>query len=659
MDNKFFNKQNISIWISPILMIILTGFLIYLNIYLGIVGLIFTIISVFNAIETQSNKNKEFKEFVENLDIAFEGFTKTAIFTMPFPIVVLNNNYEIVWFNQRFKQMVGKKENLAEKEIVDIIPVIENEYLDSNDIGSFNIDFSLKKYEVFKNTTHAVGKARMTLLYFLDITESEKVYNDYINEKMVAFDIRNDNYEELNQQTSSERRPILFAEIDSIITSYFHKHGGFIKKSDTGRYVAVTQKIELDNMIQDKFSFVEEVRNVNSSRTLPPTLSIGIGINEESPRLNEKSANDALGIALGRGGDQIVIKSKDQLDYFGGKNRATEKRTKVKARVVANALNQYIQKASDIYISGHKNPDMDSLGSSIGLWYSAMKLNKKAYIVLSEITEPIRTLYDYSIKNIENLKDYIISPEEAYENIRASSLIIVTDNHRRNSIEEPRLFEKTNSVVVIDHHRRGSDYIDNAILNYEEPSASSASELVTEMLMYMEDKVEIDKAVADALLAGIMMDTKNFKQQTGIRTFEAAAVLRENGAETSLVDGLLSESFDTVKLKSEIIGSTEIYKDKYAIGVYHGDDENSTLVASLAADELSQIKNVEASFVLTPSKGKVHISARSAGDVSVQLIMEKLNGGGHRTMAATQLDVNMEEAIKLLKKAINEYAKEE
>lgn len=653
--NNFFNKYDINIWLSPILLTIITVILLIINIYLGIVSLIFTIFSMFSAYDMYLKRNDQFKKFVDTLDLSFEGFTKTAIFSMPFPIAVLNDNYELVWYNQRFKQMVGEKESLVDLKIRNIIPVIEIEHLDIQDIESFNIDYSLKQFEVHKNTTITSDKRKMTLLYFIDITEREKIYNDYLNEKMVMFNIRQDNYEEITQATPSEKRPILFAEIDSIITTYFHKHGGFIKKSDSSRYIGALQKNELDEMIKDKFSFIEDVRNVNSSITLPPTLSIGIGYNEDSPRKNEKASSAALDIALGRGGDQVVIKNNDKLDYFGGKNRATEKRTKVKARVVAHALNQYIQKASEIFISGHQNPDMDSFGSSVGLWYTAIKMDKKAYIILSKVNSAIENLYNYAIKNIEGLEESIISPEEAYNLANASSLLLVTDNHRKNSIEEPRLFEKTSSVVVIDHHRRGNNYIDNAILNYEEPSASSASELVTEMLMYMNEKVEINKYVADALLAGIMTDTQNFNKQTGVRTFESAVVLREHGAETTTVSSLFAEDFMTIKTKAEIISNAEIYKNEYAIGILEEEMENSSLIASLSADELAQIRNMEASFVIVYSNGKVHISARSFGEVSVQLIMEKLHGGGHRNMAATQLETSIEEAKKLLKKAIDEY----
>ncbi|MFM1515457.1 DHH family phosphoesterase [Helcococcus ovis] len=659
MSNNFFDKKYLNIWINPIIVFIITVILLVLNIYFGIIGIIATFIVSAVAYDTYKKKDKEIKDYIDKLEISFEGFTKSAIFTMPFPIAILNYNHELVWYNARFKELIGEKSSLIQMKMYNLIPEINIEKLDSRNFYSMDIVYGFRNYNVQFNYTNHDGNSPMTLLYFIDITEKEETLKKYEDQKIVLMNIRLDNYEELSQNTSSEKRPIIFAEIDSKITSYFHKYGSYIKKNDNGKYTAVVQNKEYNQMTREKFTFVEDVRNVNTGASMAPTLSIGVGKNEDSPRAIEKSANSALDIALGRGGDQIVIKSKDKLDYFGGKNQATEKRTKVKARVVAHALMQLIDKSTDIYISGHKNPDMDSFGSALGLWHVATKRNKIAYIVLSEITPAIRNLYDYAVEEIEGLKEHIIVPDEAFEKIKESSLVIVTDNHRKASIEEPRMLEKTKSVVIIDHHRRGSDYIDNAILNYIEPYASSASELVTEMLIYMDEKIEIDKIIANALFAGIVVDTKSFNQQTGVRTFEAAVVLKDNGADLGIVNKLMSEDLQILKYRSEIILNSEIYKDKYIFGEFNYDFEESTLIASQAADEMMNIGNIQASFVFTLSKGRVHISARSYGDVSVQLIMEKLNGGGHRTMAATQIDSTIEEAKELLKKAISEYEQEE
>lgn len=658
MLKNFINKENMNIWIAPIAVLILTVILLFLNIYIGIIGIVLFIITAYNAYDIYTKRQEEFKEYMDTLDIAFEGFTKNAVFNMPFPIVVLNRNFQLSWYNSKFKEMVKEKNSLIDRKIYNVIPEIEEEAL-LNEDQKFTLQYALRTYEVYINETSEDLKSPMMMLYFVDITEREEVFANYENEKLVIMNIRIDNFEEINTNTPSERRPLVLAEIDSIITSYFHKYGSLIIKNENSRYFAALYKSTLDEMMEDKFSFVERVRNVSLGNTLAPTLSIGTGYDEESPRLNEKSANGALDIALGRGGDQIVLKSADKISYFGGKNQATEKRTKVRARVIAHALSQLISKSDKVIISGHKNPDMDSFGSALGLWHAAKIQGKKAYIVLSEITPAIENLYNYAIKNVEELLDSIITPEESLDIADQLSLFIVTDNHRANNVEEPGLFEKTDTVVVIDHHRRGNDYIENAVLNYVEPYASSASELVTEMLMYMNEQVEINKVIAEGLLSGIITDTKRFNQQTGTRTFEAAVVLKQQGADTSIVNRLFSEDLETIRNKSEIIASSEIYNDKYIFGYFNHDTDESTLIASQAADELASIQNMLASFVFTLSKGKVHISARSKGDVSVQLIMEKLNGGGHRTVAATQLDTSLEEAKELLKQAIKEYSEEE
>ncbi|MDO4604451.1 MAG: DHH family phosphoesterase [Helcococcus sp.] len=653
--DKFFRKENMGIIISPLINIVLTIILLVLNVYIGIIALVLTVISIYNAYDTIQNKNNQFKKYVENLELAFDGFSKKAIFNMPFSIVVINHRKDIVWYNSKFKQLINEKESVVDDSIHEVFPEITDELLNLEE-ELFMVNYLFKDYEVHKST---LEDEKMTLLYFIDTTDREQTLKKYQEERLVLMNIRIDNYEELNANLSSEKRPILYAEIDSTITSYFHEHGSFIKKNENGRYFAVLYKSTLHQMVREKFSFIDKVRNIRSGNTIMPTLSIGIGIDEESVRDNEKSANAALDIALGRGGDQIVLKSQDNLQYFGGKTQATEKRTKVKARVIAHALSQLIDKSTEVFISGHINPDMDSFGSALGLWHAVRKKDKSAYIVLSKVTPAIKNIYNYATTQVNGLSEYIITPNEAYEKAKASSLLIVTDNHRRQSIEEPRLFEKTDSIVVIDHHRRGNDYINNAVLSYVEPSSSSASELVTEMLMYMDEKVIIDKVIADALLAGITVDTKNFNQQTGIRTFEAAVILKQNGADSTVVTKLFRDDFDTLKFKSQIISNSIIYKDKYIIGTFDMDIDQSTLIASQAADGLLNVENAKASFVLTKTKNKTHISARSFGEISVQLIMEKLGGGGHQNVAATQLEVDIPEAIELLKKAIKEYESED
>lgn len=656
MKFEKFMKENVDVWLYPLITTLLTLILAFFNIYFSIFGLILTIVALYISIESYNKRNSYLKNYVDKLEITFEEFTKNAIFSMPFPIFIVNMDRKLTWYNSRFKELFSEDSSMVDRSLSELLPNFKSKFI--KDENCFDCEHKSKTYTVYQRGI-VVGKEKLFLFYMVDITGETEMKKAYYSEKLNIMNIHIDNFDEVKAQTDSEKRPIVFAEIDRIITSYMHENGGFIKKIENDKYSVVALSKNIENMKNDKFSFIEKVRDVKQGNRIQATLSIGVGTNEQTPRDIEKAANAALEIALGRGGDQVVIKNREVLEYFGGKNRATEKRTKVKARVIAHALGQLIDKSTEVFVMGHKNPDMDSFGSALGLMYAVIRRKKKAHLVLAEVTPAIKNIYNMSIETIEGFKEMIISPDEAYRLIKPSSLIIVTDNHRKNSTEEPRLFEISSNVVVIDHHRRGRDYIDNATLSYTEPYASSASELVTEMLMYMDDEVYINKSVADGLLAGITVDTKNFFYQTGVRTFEAASVLKRNGADSMVVKQLFKDDLEIIRYKSEIISKAIMFKEKFIVGVFDQDIDGSTLIASQAADELLNIDGVMASFVLTRSKGLTHVSARSLGDVSVQLIMEKVGGGGHLTAAATQIDRNIEESIVLIEKAIESYLKEE
>lgn len=656
MKIKEFLVENIELFILPAIVTVLTFILSLLNVYWGILGIVGSIFSIFFNYDIYVKKQTELKEYVDKLELSFTEITKNAIFSMPFPIFITNGEGKIIWYNSKFKEISMEKQGLADYDIKDIIINFPKKFSDLK--NSFVLKYGLNDYEIFYNEI-LVEKQKQFLFYMVNITDFVNLKEKHEANKLVHLNIRFDNYDEIYSQTPSERRPIVFAQMDRIITSYIHEYGGFIKKSEKDKYTILLLKKNFDEIVQNKFKFIDMIREIKSGNSIPPTLSIGVGMNESNPKDLEKSASIALDIALGRGGDQVVIKNGESLEYFGGKSKATEKRTKVRARVIAHALGQLIEKSSNVFVMGHQNPDMDSFGSALGITYAVMRKQKEVYMVLDKVTPAIKNVYNLARFNLKGFTDIVISPDEAVEKISSSSLIIITDNHRRNSVEEPRLFNYSSNVVVIDHHRRGKDYIDNATLSYMEPYASSASELVTEMLMYMEGNVEIHKSVAEALLAGITVDTKNFFYQTGVRTFEAASVLKRYGADSITVKQLFKDDLEIIRYKSEIISKSFIYKNGYIVGVFDLETPESTLVASQAADELLNIEGVLASFVLTKSKGKTHISARSLGEVSVQLIMEKIGGGGHLTVAATQLEFDIDKSIDILKNAIDNYLEEE
>lgn len=648
------NKSKIlKVWLLPGICFIMTVMLAFYDIYLALIGLALTAFSAYVTYKKEEAIKSNLRNYIDKLDIAFEGLTKNAIFKMPFPITVLNKEGSMQWYNNAFKELTGRDYSLVEKKIWDIFPSLEKIKLDEAD-GSI-IDIYDRKYQMRINRVDDSKSGKITLVYFIDVSDHQNLIETYEDEKLIMVNVQLDNYDELTQTTPNEKRPLLFAQIDRIISVYFHDFGAFVKKYENDKYFGVIENYQLKQFESNKFSLVDQIREVESGNSIPPTLSIGIGINENTPRELERSANAALEIALGRGGDQIVIKDKEELSYFGGKNKATEKRTKVKARVIAHALGQLIDKSKKVFVMGHKNPDMDSFGSALGLVYAAKMRNTNAYLVLKEVTPAIKKLYNRAIETVDGLEDMIISPDQAYDKIDPTDLIIVTDNHRKNSTEEPRLLDESVNVVIIDHHRRGKDYIKNASLIYLEPYASSSSELVTEMLMYMNDDVDIDKTVAEGLLAGITVDTKNFSLQTGVRTFEAASVLKRNGADSMLVKKFFKDDFETIKLRADIVSKAEKHFDSILIGTFDKDVELPSLLAAQAADEMLGVDGIDASFVLVKSADKTHISARSLGAVSVQLIMEALGGGGHLTAAACQLYDSIEESKEKLLEQIKIY----
>lgn len=647
------NKYSWEVWLLLAICFVMAIVLFFYNEYVALVAVLLTIFVAYKTYQLEKERKKRIRDYIDKLDIAFDSISKNAVFKMPFSVAVLDKDETLMWYNSSFKAMTDIESSLVDKKLSDVLPSIGSTGLDQD--GEKIYSLRDKKYKIYTNKAKDDREVDLTLLYMLDVTDHQDLIDLYEEEKLIVVNLQLDNYDELVQTVPNEKRPLLFAQIDRYISMYFHDYGAIVKKYENDKYFGIVESGQLQQMIEAKFTFIEKIREINFGNTIPPTLSLGIGKNESSPRKTEKSANAALDIALGRGGDQVVIKDKEELNYIGGKNKATEKRTKVKARVIAHALGQLIDKSTEVFVMGHKNPDMDSFGSALGLMHAVSQKNKKVYLVLEEVTPAIKNLYSRAANKIEGFESKRISPAEAYNIVRPSSLIIVTDNHRRNSIEEPRLFEKTDNVFVIDHHRRSKDYIDNATLIYMEPYASSASELVTEMLMYMDGGMNIDRVVAEGLLAGITVDTKNFVMQTGVRTFEAASVLKRHGADSIVVKELFKDDLELIRTKADIISKAERILGDMAVGVYDQDSSSSSLIASQAADELLNAEGVKASFVLTRANGRTHISARSLGDVSVQLIMERLGGGGHLTASATQMDMTIEEAKEELIKAIEEY----
>lgn len=645
--------------VFPLLAGLMTIALFFYNPIAGVLGLIASVFLTYFAYSKEKESQKRVIRTVENLDMDFDEITKNAVFGMPFPMGVLNERGEFLWYNSTFKSVFSIEGSLLGKTYQRIFPDIALEDLSDTGTEPFRVKVDHSIFLFYNNVTETNNDEKLILLYGVDNTEDEKIRLSRNEERMVVWTVYFDNYDEIRAKTAEQDRPLIFARIDRMINKYAQQYNAFVVKYESDRYIIIMEYGEFAKAEGNNFQLLEDVKSIQLEDKLNPTLSVGIGLGDQSPGALHQEARAAIDIALSRGGDQVVMKEGEELRYHGGKNQATQKFTKVKARVMANAISQFIDESKDVFIMGHKNPDMDSFGSCLGMLALAKNRGVNAYIVLDEVTPAIDNLYNKAMDELDDLEKIILTPDQALDGRTDRSLIMVLDNHRHDSTACPDLLDTDSRVIIIDHHRRGGDYIKDAVISYIEPYASSTSELVTELLTYDDEDFKLPQVIAEGLLAGITVDTKNFYYQTGVRTFEAAAILKRHGADSITIKELFKDEFALVQYKSQIIAQARYFDYDTIISSLDQEVKAASLIASQAADELLDIRGVEASFVLTPSNGKIHISARSLGNVSVQLIMEKLQGGGHLTSAATQIDTDMETAEDLLKKAITEYFKEE
>ncbi|MGN1318844.1 MAG: DHH family phosphoesterase [Lachnospirales bacterium] len=561
---------------------------------------------------------------------------------LPFPYVKIDKDLNVVEFNKVFEELFENWDLI--KSIMDIVP-----------------NFSLDN----KKTLSLIGDKYYDVVY----TENEDCYDVFIMENTNINDMgipRSnilvgllilDNYAEVQENMEEMRLPHLMAVVERKIHDYFTSYGGITIRMEKDRYLFVINRALLKKMKDDKFKIVEQIYGIDMGN-MPVTLSIGIGINGKTINQDMAYARGALDLALGRGGNQIVIKEdEDKYQFIGGDGSEVSRTSKVRARVKAYGLVELIMSSSDVMIMGHKNPDLDSLGSAAGIMAIAKFYGKKCHIVLNEVTSAIKALYDRLVKELD-CGDIFITGEDAISTIRRRTLLVVVDTHRPVLCECPELLDRTSKKVLFDHHRKCAGAIDNCALIYHEAYASSTCELVTEMLMYIKG-IRLPRTIVEGLLAGITVDTKNFAFKTGIKTFEASAYLKRHGADTIAVRRLFKNSFDEYVAMSEVVRTAEIFNGNMALSVLRQKVDNPTVLIAQAADELLKINDIEVSYVLCQSGNRVLISARSLGKINVQKLMEKLGGGGHQAGAAAQLsDTTVPEAIALLKEKIDEYLKE-
>lgn len=646
-------------YILFLFMIVISAFLLYFQFIFGILSFILTFISFILILYYIKSKNSEYEEDVKKHRDSLNNIASEVVYKMPFPIAVLNNKGRVKWYSPEFSKLFAGQDIVgidinAKISSFDILKVLEKK--------SGSVAWKTEKFDyiVYYNVVKDEDNGDVNVvIYLLDNLEFSNLKKKYDDETLSSALIYIDNYEDVRSNASEDFRTLLVAEMDKMIINYFSSFGAIVRKYDSGKYIVILNNFILQKVKDDKFSIFDKLKAIKISGNIKPTLSVGVGIGGKNPFERYKESQTALDMALGRGGAQVVFKNGEELEFYGGKNSKGVERNKVKARVISQALEKMIKESSEVFVMGHKNPDMDCFGAGLGVMAICKELKKDCYMVLEDVPVTIKNVYDRIRVGEPSYINMMISPEKAYDICKDTSLVILVDNSRKLSTEAPYLLDVTSKIVVIDHHRMGKDFVENPMLTYLEPYASSACELVTEIIYYMFEKVDVNKLVAEALLAGIVVDTKNFYYQTGVRTFEMASYLKRFGADSIAVKHLFKDNFNTIKLKSNVLSNAISYRNYICIGVFPEELEESMLIAAQSADDLLGVLDIECSFVLTIVSGQIHISGRSLGKISVQLILEKLGGGGHYTSAGARLNCSMEEAIEKLKRAIDEYLMEE
>jgi cyclic-di-AMP phosphodiesterase len=635
------------------------------NKFLSGVALILFIIVLVYVHQTRSHVKGEFELYMDKIYSDISSASKGSMFMLSIPMVLTDMDGSVLWKNSFFEEVFINKQ--SERSYIHEIIKHVDEKKDTKQEEFLEQEMFIEekhysiKGKVLKNF---IGKDKnIFLFYFLDDTELYNLKQKYIDEKAIVGVLVIDNYDDMMKSMEDTKRPQMLAEIDAKIVQWFGFTGGILKKFERDKYVMFFERQFLKEMEERKFEILEWVKDINHGNKISVTLSIGLSTLKDSLNSNFHSALASLEIALGRGGDQVVVKSDENIKFYGGKAQEVEKRTKVKVRMIGNALIELIKQSGQIMVMGHANCDIDCLGASIGVHKIASSLGKVSYIVLGGSTPTI----DPFIQRISLGDDYdgvFIDKSQAIDLISKKTLLIVVDTHRPTFTEAPEILKLTENIIVIDHHRRGVDFIEDAVLTYHEPYASSTCELITEILQYIENSfpsnnIDISPLEAELLYSGIVVDTKGFTFKAGVRTFEASAYLRDRGVDTIQVKRMLQNDLESYVNISNIVKDVQIIYDNMAFSVGYSEMKNAALIGAQAADQILSISGVEASFVLVNHNNNVFISARSLGKVNVQVILEKIGGGGHQTVAGAQFpNGTIEGSLEKLKEAIKNYIDE-
>ena len=608
--------------------------------------------------EASQRRRREINKYLDSYTGNVDSATKDTMVNSPLPMVLFRpESDDIIWTNDRFLHLTDQREHLYDAKLSALIPGFDAHWLTEGKSQCPNeVTYAGRRFLVYGHLVRTGGRGGggfLATTYWVDITELAQTRDQYQATRPVAAVLLLDNYEDLLKNLSENDRSTIMAEIDSRIESWVADTGGILRRYQRERYLFVFEQRHLGRFIESKFDILDAIHQVVNPSGMNASLSIGVGTDGDSFRELLDFANLSIDMALSRGGDQAVIRNKFTFEFYGGRSKETEKRTKVKSRVMANALSSLVSDSSQVFIMGHKAPDNDAVGAAAGVCALCRKNGVPAHIIREAGTPPSQVLID-RLQQLAEYHDCFLSAQEALLIADNRSLVVVVDTNRPEQVQALEILQSCNRVAVIDHHRRAATYIEGAALNYHEPYASSASELVTELLQYIIEPNHLLRAEAEALLAGIVLDTKNFTMRTGGRTFEAAAFLRRSGADTAEVKKLFQNDLSGTIAKYSIIQNAKLYRDNIAVAV--ASRPVGRVTAAQAADELLNIIGIDASFVISPDGERVNISGRSMGDTNVQLILEKLGGGGNAAAAGGQVSgKSVDEVAQELARAIDQY----
>ena len=600
---------------------------------------------------------REIARYLENVTGTVDTATKDTMANSPLPMIIFRpESDDIIWTNDRFLQLTGEREHLFDAKLSALIPGFDSRWLmEGKNECPTEVEYGSRRFLVFGHLVRTGGRSGgfLATTYWVDVTEFSLIRDQYQATRPVAAVLLLDNYDELMKNLTENQRSALVSEIDARLDEWVAESGGMLRRYQRERYLFVFDEQYLAKFIENKFDILDAIHQVVNPSGINATLSIGVGKDGETYRELFQFANLSIDMALSRGGDQAVIRNKFTFEFYGGRSKETEKRTKVKSRVMANALSALVSDSSQVFIMGHRSPDNDCIGAAAGVCALCRKNGVPVHIIKEASPPPAQELID-RLAPLPEYQDCFLTAQEALLIADSRSLAVVVDTNRPDQVQAAELLESCNRVAVIDHHRRAATYIEGAALNYHEPYASSASEMVTELLQYIVEPNQILRSEAEALLAGIVLDTKNFTMRTGGRTFEAAAFLRRSGADTAEVKKLYQNDLADTVAKYALIQNAQLYRDHIALAVSR--QPVGRIIAAQAADELLNIMGIDTSFVIAPEGDKVNLSARSMGDTNVQVILEKLGGGGNAAAAGGQVSgKSVDEVAQELKEAIDQY----